>query len=188
MSRTPGIGARRIRTVVVVAALHVGGALAASAPIAPAIRPCDVALNVEDPDPAGPNIREAPRRDARIVSALKPAGEWITVHVTGQSGDWARIDRAVAVDDAAESGERTVFRGAGWVHLRLLGIGSLFVGGGTELRSAPMPDAPVVFRLGSDDAQSVRVLACSGDYIRVRYGERIGWTRHWCNNERTSCN
>lgn len=148
---------------------------------------CDVSLNVADPDPRGLNVRAAPGTAASVIAVLKPDVEWITVHAIAQQGDWIRIDRAVGIDDDAPNGERVVFRGDGWVHLRLLGVSSLFVGGGATLRQRPDAAAPPVFTLHGDDALPTRVLGCSGRYIRVRYGERVGWTDRWCNNERTTC-
>jgi len=161
--------------------------LASGASPSPAAVACDVGLNVRDPDPHGLNVRATPDATGAVVAVLKPEGEWITVHVTGQQGGWARIDRAVAIDDDAENGERTVFRGDGWVSLRLLGISGLYVGGGTALHQQPKASAPIVFRLEGDDESPSRVLGCRGKYLQVRYGDHSGWTDRWCDNERTTC-
>lgn len=153
----------------------------------PAKTRCDLELNVIDPDPKGLNVRAHAGADGKVAAVLAPVGEWITVHVTAQRGDWMRIDRAVAIDDTVESGEREVFRGDGWVHVRMLGVSELFTGDGTVLRSAPEASAPVLLRLQREDEADTRVLGCSGRFLRVRHGERVGWTDRWCNNERTTC-
>lgn len=154
---------------------------------APANTRCDVELNVIDPDPKGLNVRATPGVDGKVVAVLAPVGEWITVHVVAQRGDWMRIDRAVAMDDAADDGERKVFTGDGWVHVRMLGVSELFTGDGTVLRSAPAASAPVLLRLRREDDTGTRVLGCSGRYLQVRHGRHVGWTDRWCNNERTTC-
>lgn len=164
-------------------AAHAGGP---STPARASAR-CNVELNVTDPDPKGLNVRAAPGTSARVVSVLKPDAEWITVHAIAHQGDWMRIDRAVGVDDDAPDGERVVFTGDGWVHLRMLGISDLSAGGGATLRQRPDADAPVVFTLDGEDTLPTRVLGCSGDYLQVRYGKHVGWTDSWCNNERTTC-
>lgn len=148
---------------------------------------CNVELNVTDPDPKGLNVRAAPGTAASVIAVLKPDAEWITVHAIAQQGDWMRIDRAVGVDDDAPDGERVVFTGDGWVHLRLLGISDLSSGGSATLRLRPEADAPVVFTQAGEDTLPTRVLGCSGSYIQVRYGKHVGWTDTWCNNERTTC-
>ena len=51
-------------------------AAAAAPPVATA-QACDVTLNVHDPDPKGLNVRATP--SGRVVTALKPDGEWTEV-------------------------------------------------------------------------------------------------------------
>lgn len=149
---------------------------------------CDVALNLIDPDPNGTNVRAAPNLGGKIVAVLQPGDETISVRVVAQRGDWMRIDRADTTDETHADGMRRVFDGDGWVSARLLGVAGLSVGGGNTLRARPDAQAPVVFRLDGDDTRPTRVLGCSGRFIRVRYGENIGWTNRWCDNERTACN
>jgi hypothetical protein len=163
------------------------GGQAAGPPVSPASAHCDVELNVTDPDPRGLNVRASPGTTARVVSVLKPEYEWITVHVVARQGDWMRIDRAIGIDDATESGERVVFSGDGWVHVRMLGVSDLFVGGSATLRQRPDPASPIVLRLRNDDTQATQVLGCSGRHLHVRHGKQIGWIDRWCTNERTTC-
>ena len=85
-----------------------GGALAASPPL---LVPPVVT------DPKGMNVRAKPA--GPVVARIPLAAEWTEVHVTGQSGDWFRIDLAETVDDDAPGGMRTVYRRRhGWVHGR----------------------------------------------------------------------
>ena len=72
------------------------------------VRACDVQLNVNDPDPAGLNVRAAP--GGAVIGALKPKGEWVQVHVVGSSGAWASIEGATLyTEDHAEG--RPAFEG-----------------------------------------------------------------------------
>jgi len=152
---------------------------------------CDLELNIVDPDPLGTNLRSAPGvRTGAVIARLQPQGEWTYVHVVGQSGAWFLIDRAVAVDDQAQDGEREVFRGGGWVHSSLLGFSELMTGEGTLLREAPSRGAKVVRTVSMlDDASEgpIRVLGCRGGFIQVDLGDIAPWTDTWCNNERTTC-
>jgi len=151
---------------------------------------CDVTLNVDDPDPKGLNVRATPdAKIGKVIAVLKPVGEWTQVHVTGQSGNWSRIDHAEAVDDDAENGERQVFQGDGWVFTSKLGFSELYVGDGTVIRDRPAREGKVLLRV-SDEAKepkSTKVLGCDGKFIKVQADKQIGWTDSWCTNERTTC-
>jgi hypothetical protein len=151
---------------------------------------CDLSINVVDPDPRGLNVRSAPGKPpGKVIAVLEPVGEWTEVHVVGQAGEWLLIDRAEAVDDEAPDGMREVFRGGGWVHSSGLGISELYTGDGTVLRTGPSDDAAEVLRVDDYDAQptQVRVLGCRGTWLEVEADGKRGFTRHWCNNERTTC-
>lgn len=148
---------------------------------------CDVELNVIDPDPAGLNVRASPGASGKIVAVLKPDHEWISVHVAAQRGDWMRIDRAIGINDALEDGERQLFTGDGWVHVRMLGVSELFTGDGTVLRDRPDAKAPALLKIEAETGERTEVLGCRGEYLKVRYGKHIGWTERWCTNERTTC-
>jgi hypothetical protein len=152
---------------------------------------CDLDLNVIDPDPAGVNLRSAPgAKTGKVIATLAPVGEWISVHVVGQSGEWLLVDRAEAIDDDAPDGVREVFRGGGWVHASRLGISELLVGEGTVLRASPAADAAVVRRIATpdDEPASKRVLGCRAKQLQVDIGDGVsGWTDTFCTNERTTC-
>jgi type V secretory pathway adhesin AidA len=151
---------------------------------------CDVILNVDDPDPKGLNVRATPdAKKGKVIAVLKPVGEWTQVHVTGQSGNWMRIDHAEAVDDNAENGQRSVFQGDGWVYTSKLGISELYVGDGTIIRDQPKREGAVLLQLDTDEKEpkATKVLGCEASYIKINFDGKIGWTRDWCTNERTTC-
>jgi hypothetical protein len=151
---------------------------------------CDLHLNIVDPDPHGVNVRSAPGKPpAKVIAVLAPVGEWIDVHVVGQTGDWLLIDRAEAVDDDAPEGMREVFRGGGWVHSSTLGISELAVGEGTLLRAAPADDAAVLktIRDYDDEPLHKRVLGCRGTWLEVEADGVRAFTTTFCTNERTTC-
>jgi hypothetical protein len=177
--------------VLLVAAANVPAPAASAAATTPVSTvACDVVLNVDDPDPNGLNVRNAPdARTGKVVAVLKPDGDWTEVHVVGQRGNWLQIDRADTIDDNADNGERAVFRGRGWVHVSKLGISELHVGEGTVVRDRPAPKGAVLLRIDNDDQEpkSTRVLGCDASYIKIEFDGRIGWTREWCTNERTTC-
>jgi hypothetical protein len=151
---------------------------------------CDVVLNVDDPDPNGLNVRAAPNaKTGNVIGVLKPDGDWTEVHVVGNSGGWLKIDHAETIDDDAPDGERSVFKGEGWVHVSKLGISELYVGGGTVIRNRPAPDGAALLKLDTPDKEpkSTRVIGCNGHYIQIEFDGKTGWTRDWCTNERTTC-
>lgn len=181
---------RRLLRIAFVGVLAMPGAVGAVKP-PPTSREtasCDVVLSVIDPDPNGTNVRAAPNLGGDILTVLALGDEAISAHVVAQRGDWMRIDRAEIADETQADGKRRMFEGDGWIHARLLGVPGLFVGGGTALRARADAESPVVFRLDHDDTQPTRLLGCSGRFVRVRYGETVGWTDRWCANERTTCN
>jgi hypothetical protein len=153
---------------------------------------CDIELNVVDPDPAGANLRSAPStRTGQVIGRLEPDGEWTQVHVVGQAGAWLLIDRADTVDDEAPEGMREVFRGGAWMHRDTLGVSELTTGEGTVVRESPADDAAVVLAITlpeHEPSPRARVLGCKGKWLHVDLDAgTAGWTRTWCNNERTTC-
>jgi hypothetical protein len=152
---------------------------------------CDIQLSVIDPDPAGVNVRSAPdATNGKVIATLAPVGEWISVHVVGQTGDWLLVDHAIAIDDDAPGGERTMLEGGGWMHASRLGFSELLVGEGTTLRADPAADSAVVRTIATPDDEPAqkRVLGCKAKWLHVDIGNDVhGWTETWCTNERTTC-
>ena len=151
---------------------------------------CDVTLNVDDPDPNGLNVRAVPNaKTGKVIGVLKPDGDWTEVHVVGDSGGWLRIDHAETIDDNAPDGERSVFKGEGWVHVSKLGISELSTGEGTIIRDRPADNGAILLKLDDPDKEpkSTKVVGCDGRYIQIKFDGKTGWTRSWCTNERTTC-
>jgi hypothetical protein len=151
---------------------------------------CDLHLDVVDPDPHGVNVRSGPGTPpGKVIAVLAPVGEWIDVHVVGQSGDWLLIDRADAIDDDAPDGQREIFHGGGWLHASTLGISELWVGEGSDLRAAPDAHAPLVKRYATYEQEpaKTRVLGCRADWLELDADGVRGFTRTFCTNQRTTC-
>ncbi|MFI4936725.1 MAG: hypothetical protein ACHP7N_19145 [Caulobacterales bacterium] len=160
------------------------GQIAAAAD--PPLRACDVRLNVTDQDPAGLNVRAAPA--GAVIGALKAKGAWVQVHVTGQAGEWARIDGATLYDDALADGERPMFKGAGFVAFSKLGIEELKPN--AQILAGPSDDARRLLAIPNEDESLLPpalVLGCSGAFLQVRVQGVVGWTRGFCANQRTTC-
>jgi hypothetical protein len=174
-----------------IAALLVAGSAQAATPapllVPPVVVACDLRLDVVDPDPKGMNVRAKPA--GPVLARIPLAAEWTEVHVTGYANDWFRIDFAETVDDDAPGGMRAVYRRRhGWVHASGLGMSELNTGEGTILRAAPSDSAKHLLGISStNEPKRVRVLACQGKWLRVSADDITGWTRSWCNNQRTTC-
>jgi hypothetical protein len=90
---------------------------------------CNVEVDVTDTDPKGTNIRAAP--GGAVIMALKNSSSdgWISVHVTGQLGDWYEIDRVNLIDADLPPGGKTLFHGKGYLHKSVLGVSGMQNGG-----------------------------------------------------------
>ncbi|MDB5804446.1 MAG: hypothetical protein JWN73_1768 [Betaproteobacteria bacterium] len=147
---------------------------------------CDVRLNITDPDPKGLNVRAAPEvKPDNIVGVLKPDGEWTTVHIAGNQGEWFLIDGATTVDDKAPSGDRASFKGRGWVHRSKVGDIEIRP---NDVLAAPQTGAKSLFS-GTDPGKTppFKVMACKGPFLQVQGPKISGWAREYCTNERTTC-
>ncbi len=146
---------------------------------------CDVDLNVSDPDPAGLNVRTRPSATAGVLTTLKPQGEWIQVHVTGQVGNWYQIDRAVAVTEEEENGERLLFEGVGFVHGGK--VGDVDLNAGAEILDGPGGRVFLKTPLDGSAPPSYRITGCVDRYLKLEMEGRTGFTTGWCANQRTTC-
>jgi hypothetical protein len=175
------MGARGRLAVALILAAVAPGAVCSAQTVA-----CDAKLNVTDQDPAGLNVRASP--GGAILTALKAKGKWVQVHVTGQSGEWARIDDATEIDDETGGGDKPLFRATGWVAFSKLGIEEL--NGIAVIRDAPAEDARPLLKIQEGDESKLphaTVLGCSGEFLKVRVGAIVGWTRDYCSNQLTTC-
>lgn len=148
---------------------------------APATAACNVTVSVIDPDPSGTNVRKTPGGDvAATLRTPRTGDDWIEVHVVGQAGDWFAIDRADLVGDA----RKTIFRGRGYMHHSVLGADGMI--NGEPIRSAPDVDSPRILTSEEGDQQAYLV-ACAGDFMKIRVKGGAGWTKALCLNQRTTC-
>ncbi|HLY79059.1 MAG TPA: SH3 domain-containing protein [Caulobacteraceae bacterium] len=159
--------------LVLAVALSLGGQTAHAAG-------CDIWVNVTDTDPAGLNVRATP--GGPIIGVLK--GGEREVHLTGQSGAWAKIDQAVLVRDRTPDAN-PLFSGTGYVAFSLLGIGRLVPY--QDLYAAPQPYARVALKLSSIKGAmpKAEVIGCSAEYVEVRVNGAVAWA-HNCNDPRAA--
>jgi len=146
---------------------------------------CDAKLNITDQDPAGLNVRASP--GGAVVTALKARNRWVQVHVTGQSGEWARIDDATFISED-NAGGTAIFRGVGWVAFSKLGIEEL--NQQAIILAEPKDDAQTVLKISEYDETNVpkaEALGCDGLFLKVRVKGLVGWTLNYCSNQFTTC-
>jgi hypothetical protein len=154
-----------------------------------------------DPDPAGLNIRAAPRADAEIVGRVPPpeeqAGDSYAAEfrIIGSRNGWFLINGAKFRDYGGDKGERMLFGGPGWV----FGDKVRFLINRAEVRGAPAENAPILARLrtpdgtgGPDSATIDHVFGCSGAFAEATVhmeGQRQvrGWVTGICSNQVTTC-
>jgi hypothetical protein len=175
----------RLVPAVVLMALAAGAAPGATPAAAMAERRCDVQANVADMDPAGLNVRATP--GGAVIGALKANGDWVRLHVTGQSGGWLRIDLATLYQDNGPVDEKTIFRGHGYVAVNKVGVETL--NPGAILRATASDSGRVVFKgpMDEETAPKPTVLGCDGAFLQLRVGGVTGWTKDFCTNQRTTC-
>jgi len=148
---------------------------------------CDVSAYVVDQDPAGLNVRSGPNQSFKVIRRLpNQKVEGIRVHITGTSGDWVRIDKAM---EQGGDPDRILFHGSGWVYSSLLGVsGMAITEGGTNLYQDKSTNSSVVIRVpGADD--SLKIRGCAGRWMFVEYKDRRGWAAPGtlCANPLTTC-
>ena len=152
---------------------------AAAAPEAASVA-CDISVLVADTDPNGMNVRAAPSTRARVLQIIPVDASGLAV-VREQRGAWFRI----AGISNAETGEN-LFRGIGWVHRSLLGLG--VANGDTRLYAAPDSRSQVLRTLVADETP-ITLIGCSGQWAKVRAEGRVGWLSPsgQCSNPLTTC-
>lgn len=144
---------------------------------------CNVTVDITDTDPKGTHVRAGP--GAAIIATLaSPEEGWVAVHVTGLTGDWFEIDRAVLMGSDPPAGGKIVFRGKGYLHRSMLGLSGMQNGGAIyadhDIRSRSI-DAHAV------GDQTVDLLGCWEGFVKVRVKKGVGWTKDACTNLQTTC-
>ena len=177
---------------------------ALAAEVAPPAQRCDFRAWSKDPDPAGLNVRAAPRRDAPVIGRL-PAprtvdGErWaVEFRVVGGNGPWLMIENAEFADYG--SGAEKVFSGRGWIAAGMVDVGVQ----DEKVRLGPtsgagIVDEPRAAADGTYDFLSLRrILGCRDRWIEMEGEFRVekdkpgraarGWVTDLCGNQATTCN
>lgn len=183
--RTYRHGPMRILSAIVQTFISgVAGLMAFTALASPPVRPakaasahgCHLAVFVNDPDPAGLNLRRAPGTESHIVATIVDGDAMLDV--TGSSGKWLRVERARGADGTVQ------FKGEAWVFGPLTAVRA---NRAVALQAAPQLTSPVVTFMAAEDSGAVQ--ACDATWVRVRYGKSDGWIppgAH-CGNSVTGC-
>lgn len=190
-------------------AIVFGGAALARPPVVDKAGATSCAFHArsEDRDPAGQNIRAAPRGDAEVVGRLpamrksESAGDYfVEVRVTGSKDGWFLIDRAEFED--YDGGKEMALRMEGWISGRYL----QFDVEDAPVRAAPAKAAAVLDRAQSGASvagkseylQVGRALSCKGAWIEIEgdihdadtrkpLRKVRGWVTGACSNQVTTC-
>jgi SH3-like domain-containing protein len=157
-------------------------ALAGAAPATaqPSGASCDLSAYVIDRDARGLNVRAGPSTSARVLRVVSNEGSAVA-RVMGQRGAWFRVS---TITDAES--DSILFRGDGWVHASLLGL--RVANADPRLYARPSRQSRPLTRLVPEDSQ-VTLVGCTGDWARVRAGNREGWLSRGgqCSNPVTTC-
>jgi hypothetical protein len=168
------------------------------------VTPCAFSAWSSDQDPAGLNVRAAPRADAPVLAKLPPPRRGINdtyaveFRVIGSRDGWLLIENAKFVDYDGGAADQPVFAGPGWVSGTKIG----FEINDAKVRTGPGADAPVKAELmgdgpdgayGPDSAAVDRVFGCAGGFADVllhmspKGRPMRGWVTRLCANQVTTC-
>jgi hypothetical protein len=160
-----------------------------------------------DSDPAGLNIRAAPRADAEVIGRVPqprkagademPVEEAAEFKIIGSRNGWFLITGVKFVGYYNDGKDRAVFAGPGWVFADKV----RFSINRQDVRGAPAGNAPVLAKLrletldytaGPDAATIDHVFGCSGAFAEVTVhmeGQRPtrGWVTGIGSNQVTTC-
>jgi hypothetical protein len=162
---------------------------------------CSLSGWSNDPDPAGLNIRLAPRADAEIIGKVPPARKQAgdsyaaEFEIVGSRNGWFLVRAVKFADYGSGKGDKAVFAGPAWVFADKV----RFTINRAEVRGAPDDHAPVVAKLrsaddsaGPDSAFIDHVYSCSGAFAEAAVhmdGKPAvrGWVTGICSNQVTTC-
>jgi hypothetical protein len=180
--------------------LSMAAAIAASVDTS-GVTACALSGWSSDADPAGLNIRAAPRADAEIIGRVPPpqalAGDSYAAEfsIAGSRNGWFLINQVKYADYGGGKGDRAVFTGPGWVFADKV----RFVINRAVVRALPADKAEVLANLrtpdgasGPDSAVIDHVFGCSGAFAEAAVhleGQRAvrGWVTGICSNQVTTC-
>lgn len=145
---------------------------------------CNVEVDVIDTDPHGTNVRASPG-GAIIASLSNPNAEgWVSVHLTGMSGDWYAIDRARLINADQGPAGKVLLHSVGYLHKSVLGVSGMQNGG--VIYADHDTKSPAIDRHAAGD-QKVGMLGCWGEFLAVHVKSGDGWTKDACTNMDTTC-
>jgi hypothetical protein len=143
---------------------------------------CNIDADVTDTDPKGLNVRDMP--GGKVTATLVDNGDWIQVHIVGQSGDWFQIDRANLFDNNRMGEDIVLWRGKGYVHKSTVGTSGLE--NGAIFYADHDEKSRVIIGHAAGD-QTTQLLACWHDFYKIHIKRGTGWTKGACLNENTTC-
>ena len=180
-------------------------------PLPAGVTECNFKALSNDHDPAGPNVRDAPDGNARIIGHVQPpsyidhAKELAEVQVIGYKKGWFLVELGPYDPTDLPPHGPTPYTGRGWVAGNMLTTELLR----DMLKQEPSEKAADVVNLNIDnvsDPQTVkmrRILACSGDWVHVEIalakgmkpliktdapeGAVRGWANGTCTSQHTTC-
>lgn len=161
---------------------------------------CSISGWSNDKDPAGLNVRAAPRKDAPIIGRIPPekmqAGDSYAAEfaIIGSRDGWLLVRDVKFADYGDGKGDRAVFAGPGWVYADKV----RFLINNDDLRRAADRDSPVIMKLvtpdhsaGPDSATIDHVYGCNGDFadiaVHLNGPTMRGWATGICSNQVTTC-
>jgi uncharacterized protein YgiM (DUF1202 family) len=139
---------------------------------------CKIYAYVIDKDPNGLNVRSDAGKNFDILGQIMPDEDGVIVDVIGSNGSWMKIENAETI------GGDSAFTGSGWVFSSLLATTTRMK---TKLYSKPDTKSKSLANLPGEE--EVTLLACKGDWAKVKYGKKQGWLAPdaQCGNPVTTC-
>lgn len=144
---------------------------------------CRFGAFVEERDPAGLNVREAPNAKAKILGTLPPVWfdkkdglqERVEVEVVESRNGWFRIRHAEDFSRLTGREPRPTFSGEGWVNGGKLSVKTQAIRG----RAAPLISARTLLRMGNGEPldsdalmEASRPVDCAGEWVRLEFTEK----------------
>lgn len=142
---------------------------------------CQISAYVIDKDPKGLNVRSGPGERYKIVGNLPTNTIGVIVNLSASQGDWVQLIKA-------DSPEKTVFQGTGWVYTQLLGTSTRGYGSqGVSVYPSASTESSAIGRIPPQ--RSVKLLSCTQSWAFVEYEGLKGWIAPdaQCPNPLTTC-
>lgn len=141
---------------------------------------CDFGAFVNETDPSGVNVRQAPKATSKILGKIPPKYvnkeygvtnvSFVEVRVIASRDGWFLIGGAGDNELLTGKPERSMYEGQGWVSGKKLAVKTQ----ASKARMAPNPKADVAFLVGSVlDGDSLSkpgyLVACEGNWVQLDY-------------------